>query len=107
MMKHFVTFFILLIALTSCAFFQRTETLDKVKGGLDCIEYKDKIAWKVISEKFGAPNISPIPEPGTDLSKNVRIYKDKIIIFYTERQEVEEGEKVRFKEIVSKIEICK
>jgi hypothetical protein len=41
------------------------------------------------------------------LSKNVRIYKDKIIIFYTERQEVEEGGKVRFKEIVSKIEICK
>lgn len=29
------------------------------------------------------------------------------IIFYTDRQEVKEGEKVRFHEVVNKIEVCK
>ncbi len=106
-MKTFLGFFILAITLASCAAAIQSNKLDEVKAGLNCMEYKEGIAWKEIKEKFGAPDIAPIPETGTDLSKNTRIYKEKIIIFSTERQEVEEGGKVRFKEIVSKIEICK
>lgn len=106
-MKSFFGFLILAIVLASCAHTIQSGKLDEVKAGLNCIEYKEGIAWMEIKEKMGAPDIVPMPEPGTDLSKNTRIYKDKIIIFYTERQEVEEGGKVRFKEIASKIEICK
>lgn len=106
-MKSFFGFFILAIVLASCAATIQSGKLDEVKAGMNCVEYKEGLAWKEIKEKMGTPDIAPLPEPGTDLSKNTRIYKDKIIIFYTERQEVEEGGKVRFKEIVSKIEICK
>jgi hypothetical protein len=56
---------------------------------------------------MGSPDIAPIPEPGTDLSKNARIYKDETIIFYTEMREVKEEGKVRFQEVVTNIEICK
>jgi hypothetical protein len=65
------------------------------------------MSWSQLSQAVGPPDIAPAPEPGTDLSKNTRIYRDKIIIFYTGMREVKEDGKVRFKEIVTNIEICK
>lgn len=88
------------------ATFQEQKTLSQVKANLDCIEYKEGISWKQISEKLNSPDIAPIPEPD-NLSKNTRIYSDKTIIFYTELKEVKKGSKVRFYEIVNKIELCK
>ncbi|MDP2753225.1 MAG: hypothetical protein Q8P40_02410 [Nitrospirota bacterium] len=105
-MKHFVIVLLGVILLTSCATFQE-QTLSQVKANLDCIEYKEGINWGQISGRFGTPDVAPLPEPGMDLSRNTRIYKDKVIIFYTERQEVKEGERVRFHEVISKIELCK
>jgi hypothetical protein len=106
-MKRFTIFLFIAIALTSCATLQNPATLGHVKEDLDCIRYEKGLDWKQISEKFGNPDIVPLPEPGTDLSKNTRIYKDKVIIFYIERQEVKEGEKVRFHEVLTDIELCK
>jgi len=106
-MRNSISLFVIVVALSSCTTFQSPKTLDKVKAGLDCIEYNEGIGWKQIYEKFGTPDIAPIPQPGQDLSKNARVYEDKIIIFYTERQEVKEGEKIRFNEVVTKIEVCK
>lgn len=105
-MRRFAIFFIIVITLTSCTTLQKPKTLDQVKAGLDCIEYKEGMDWKQISDKFGTPPITPLPEPGTNLSKNARGYKDMTIIFYTDTQEVKEGEKVRFHEVVNKIEVC-
>jgi len=107
-MKHFTIFFAIAILLTSC--YNATagsQTLGQVKADLNCIEYIKGIDWKQISEKFGTPDIAPLPEPGTDLKENTRLYKDKIIIFYTEIQEVKEGDSIRFHEVVTKIEVCK
>ena len=104
-MKRIAIIIVIAIALTSCATLQPPKTLGQVKSNLTCFEYKDGIYWKQISEKIGAPDIAPLPESGTDLSKNARVYKNMTIIFYTERQEVKEDEKVRFHEIVKKIEI--
>jgi hypothetical protein len=106
-MKRIVIIVIIAIALTSCATLQTPKTLGQVKTNLVCFEYKDGIYWEQISEKIGAPDIAPLPESGTDLSKNARVYKNMTIIFYTERQEVKENGKVRFYEIVKNIEICK
>lgn len=106
-MRCLAIFFITTIFLTSCATIQKPKTLDQVRADLDCIEYKEGIDWKQIPQKIGSPDIAPLPEPGTDLSSNTRVYENKIIIFYIERQEVKEEGKVRFQEAVTKIEVCK
>ena len=106
-MRYLAIFFSIAIILTSCAALQKHQTLDQVRTDLDCIEYKEGIDWKEIHEKFGNPDITPLPEPGADLSSNTRVYKNKIIIFYIEKRKVQEGENVRFQEAVTKIEVCK
>ena len=106
-MKHLAAFLVLAIALTSCAYFQHPQTVGQVKEALDCIPYGKGMGWKQISEKFGEPDFAPLPEPGPDLSRNTRAYKDMWMILYVERQEVKEGEKVRFQEVVTDMEICK
>lgn len=106
-MKFFAAFFAIMIILTSCATFQKPKTLEEVRANLDCIEYKDGIVWKEIVEKFGNPDNAPLPEPGTDLTKNARVYKDHTVIFYASLQEIKEEEKIRFHEVVNKIEVCK
>ena len=106
-MRRLAAFFILAIFLTSCAYLQHSQTLDQAKADLDCLPYERGMGWKQISEKFGKPDLAPLPEAGSGLSKNSRIYKDQVIIFYTERQEMKQGKKIRFQEVVTRIEICK
>ncbi len=106
-MKHLAAFLVLAIVLTSCAYFQHPKTLGEVQADLDCLPYGKGMGWKQIFEKFGGPDFAPLPEPGSDLSRNTRAYKDTWMILYIERQEVKEGEKIRFQEVVTGIEICK
>jgi len=106
-MKRFVMIFLMAIFVTSCAHLQSTKSLEQVKADLDCILWKKDIEYKQISDKFGSPDIAPLPEPGTGLGRNTRVYRNKTIIFYTELQEFKEGEKVRFHEVVTGIEVCK
>jgi hypothetical protein len=105
--KRYVILFIIIIGLSSCTTLQQPKTLSQIKSELDCIQYKEGMSWNQVSQVMSPPDIAPIPEPGTDLSKNTRIYKDKIIIFYIEMKEVEEEGKVRFQEVVTNIEFCK
>ena len=93
--------------LMACSTLSRQETLSGVKAELECIEYKDGAAWEQISDKLGVPDVAPLPEPGTGLGKNSRIYKNTVTIFYTDLREIKEGEKVRFHEVVTNIEVCK
>ncbi|HEX9666348.1 MAG TPA: hypothetical protein VGA95_07275 [Thermodesulfobacteriota bacterium] len=83
-----------------------TETLEEAKSGLVCVEYKDNLTWQKVEELLGEPDEFPLPQPDQDLSKNARVYKSKNVIFYTERREIQEGEKVRFQEVITKIEVC-
>ena len=106
-MRRLTILFIIVIALSSCTTLQKPTTLGQVKSALDCTQYKEGMSWNQVSQVMGPPDIAPIPEPGTDLSKNSRIYKDEIIIFYTEMREVKEEGKVRFQEVVTNIEFCK
>jgi len=105
--RRLTVLFIIVIALSSCTTLQKPTTLGQVKAALDCIQYKEGVIWNQISQVMGPPDIAPIPEPGTDLSKNTRIYRDKIIIFYIEMREVKEEGKIRFHEVVTDIEFCK
>ena len=106
-MKRFTIFFLIAIVVTSCAYLQHPKTLGQVKADLDCIAYQKGMDWKQISEKLGDPDIAPLPKPGSDLKENARGYTRRVIVFYTELQEVKEGEKVRFHEVVTDMEVCK
>jgi hypothetical protein len=105
--KRVTILIIIVFTLGSCTTFQKPATLSQVKSGLDCIQYKEGMSWNQISQVMGSPDIAPMPEPGTDLSKNARIYKGKVIIFNTSMKEVKEEGKVRFREVVNSIEFCK
>jgi hypothetical protein len=106
-LRRVTILFIIAFALYSCTTLQKPVTLSHVKSGLDCIQYEEGMSWNQVFHVVGSPDIAPIPEPGTDLTKNARIYKDKTIIFYTEIREVKEDGRVRFQEVVTKIEFCK
>ncbi len=103
-MKRTAIFFILVIFVLSCA---KYVAVGEVKEGSTCLEYKEAMDWEQVAQKFGTPDITPIPEPGTDLSANARGYKNMKVIFYTKRQQVNEDGKVRFKEVIYKVEVCR
>lgn len=63
--------------------------------------------WQEVTKAFGAPNVAALPQPGTKLSENTRTYRNMSVIFYTKSQEFREEGKLRFKEVVYKIEVCK
>jgi hypothetical protein len=105
--KRVTILIIIVFALSSCTTFQKPVTLNQVKSGLDCVQYKEGMSWNQVSQVMDSPDIAPIPDLGTDLSKNTRIYKEKIVIFYTGMKEVKEEGKVRFREVVNGIEFCK
>lgn len=106
-MRRFAIILLMSVFVTSCAYVQSPKPLEQVKVDLDCIKWEKDIEYKQISEKFGPPDIAPLPEVGTSLGRNTRVYKNKTVIFYTELQEFKEGEKVRFHEVVTVIEVCK
>lgn len=107
-MNQLTVFLVIAILLTSCANVTAgSQTFSQAKAELNCVEYANEIDWRQVSEKFGAPDKPFLPEPGSDLTKNTRLYKDKIIIFHTETREVKEGERIRFHEVVTGIEVCK
>jgi len=105
--RRLAILFAIAIVLSSCTTLQKPATLGQVKSRLDCIQYKEEMSWNQVSQGMGTPDIAPIPEPGTDLSKNTRIYEGKIIIFYMEMKEVTEEGTVRFREVVTNVEVCK
>jgi hypothetical protein len=106
-MRRLSILFIIVIVLSSCITLQKPTTLGQVKSALDCIQYKEGMSWSQVSQAIGPPDIAPIPDPGPDLSKNTRIYKDKMVIFYIEMKEVKEDGKTRFQEVVTDIDFCK
>jgi hypothetical protein len=106
-MKRLAPFVLLIVLIPACALVQQSQTLGRVRADLECILYEKGMGWKQISEKLGGPDITPLPEPGTGLTKNVRGYRDKVILFYVEKREVSEGEKARFQEVVTAVEVCR
>ncbi len=106
-MRRLTILFIILLALSSCTTFQKPTTLGQVKSTLNCIPCREGMSWNQISQVMDHPDIAPIPEPGPDLSKNTRVYRDKIVIFNIEMKEIKEDGKVRFQEVVTNIEVCK
>jgi len=109
MKTHFASILISAsIFLASCAILPDTDptTLEEATSDLACIEYKDNLTWQEVEKLLGEPDEFPLPQPDEDLSKNARIYKSKNVIFYTKRQEIQEGGKVRFQEVITKIEVC-
>lgn len=106
-MRHLALILIASFVLSSCATWQKPKTLEQVKANLICIEYENGIAWAQIRERLGAADVAPLPEPGTNLQSNSRVYKNKWIIFSVENADVQEDGRTRFREIANKIEVCK
>jgi hypothetical protein len=106
-MKRWAIFFIAWAwALTSCAAISPPKTLTGIKEGLNCIPYEKGMDWKRIAETLKAPDTAPLPDPGAGLSRNARIFTHPVVILYVENEEFKEGEKVRFREVASGIELC-
>jgi len=97
---------ILAFSLFSCALTTETRTLDDIKAELNCVEYTHGMQWKAIQEKFGNPDVAAMPSAGRKLSQNARIYRGKTVIFHTELRRVEAEQRVRYEEVIIKLEIC-
>jgi hypothetical protein len=63
------------------------------------------VKWKEVEENFGEPDYAPLPS-GESLSENSRVYRDKIIIFYTDRKRIKADGKTRYEEVITNLEIC-
>jgi len=98
---------VILLAACSCATGKSGKTLTEVRAGLECFRYEKDVPWDAVAESLGQPDMAPLPDSGTDLSKNTRIYTNRIVILSVERQEVSEGKKVRFREVVTGLEVCR
>lgn len=103
-MKKIAALLFVVIIISACA---APQTLGQAKENLTCIEYKEGMDWQAVAGAFGRPNGAPLPQAGTKLSENTRIYRSMSVIFYTKSQEFREEGKLRFKEVVYKIEVCK
>jgi hypothetical protein len=107
-MRRMVVLCILVFLLvSSCAVGKSGKPLTEVKAGLECIQYEKGMRWEAVAATLGQPDVAPLPEPGTDLSKNTRVYMKRTVILSVERQEVTEADKVRFHEVVTGLEICR
>ena len=95
------------LVLSSCAIFQKPKTLEQVKADLVCVEYADGMTWGEIRDRLGNVDVAPLPEPGTNLQKNSRVYKNKWVIFSVENREFSKDGKTRFREIANKVEVCR
>lgn len=103
-MRRLSVLLLVTLLLMSCT---NQTVLSHVKEGASCLEYQAGMDWDQVANKLGPPGIFPKPEAGTDLSMNARGYNDMVVIFYTKREQVKENGKIRFKEVVYKIEVCK
>lgn len=97
--------YLVLTVLSGCAGLDKTVNLEEYKADRDCFVYEGEMAWKDVEEAFGEPDQLPLPS-GESLSKNARIYENKILIFYTEQKRIKIQGKIRYPEVVTKLEIC-
>jgi hypothetical protein len=105
-MRRYAISFLVILFLNSCIAMAAPKSVGEVKEGLTCLEYQADMGWQQVAQKFGEPDIAPKPEPG-DLSQNARVYKGMTAIFYTKRQQLKEGDRLKFVEVVYKVEFCK
>lgn len=97
--------FLVLIVLSGC-FSNKTVKWDEYRAGLRCFTYEPQMWWKDIKETFGEADRYPIPT-GESLEKNTRIYEDSVVIFHIDRKKISVDGKIRYEEVVKKVEICK
>ncbi len=102
---NFSLIVILALGLTTCTPFSRTKTLDQIKSDLDCFIYRGGMKWQAVEGKFGEPDFAPVPA-GSKLSQNTRIYTGRTLIFYTGLKKTIEGGKIRYEEVITRLEIC-
>jgi hypothetical protein len=103
-MRRWWALLLLLAMVTSCP---GQTMLRESTGKTPCVEYHQDMSWNRVAAQFGTPDLLPRPEPGTELSQNARGYRDMTVIFYTKRQQINEAGKIRFEEVIYKVEICK
>lgn len=101
---YLVSFFLLLIS--SCTSLGSAQTPEDTKARLDCLDPSNELQWEEVERQFGKPDETPIPAPGS-LFKNIRIYKDKFVVFHVDKKEIIEAARSKFAEVVIKIEVCK
>ena len=108
-MKRLAAVFVITAMLTcSCAsLLTETRSLSKVKADLVCVPYEKGMRWDTVyGELSQDPDIISPLEQGID-SKYARGYKKITVILNVEKQQVQEGNKFRYPEIVTGLEVCR
>jgi hypothetical protein len=95
-----------LFLLLSCAALGSPIRLEDIKARLDCVGDAKTLPWEQVARRFGTPDETPIPAPGS-LTRNTRIYKNTVVIFHVETQETTEAGRPKFFEVVKQVEVCK
>lgn len=109
MRKRIINTYLMLLTLlfffSACSLSNESVFLDEIKSDLNCFAYEDGLRWQIIKDALGEPDFTPLPS-GESLSKNTRVYQDKVVIFHTELSKIKVNEKTRYEEIISRVEIC-
>jgi hypothetical protein len=95
-----------LFLIPSCASLTSQRTLEEVTAKLDCVTFSDELPWEQVKASLGREDEAPMPGPGS-LSKNARVYKDKVLILHVDTKETTVAGRSMFVEVVKKIELCK
>lgn len=90
----------------ACSTLGGERTLDDVKARLECVAYAEELPWEQVTRSLGRVDEAPIPGPGS-LFKNVRVYRDRVIIFHVDTKEIQEAGHSRFVEVVKTVEVCR
>ncbi len=103
---HACVTLLLSLAVVSCAGPGSTRSLEQVRAGLDCVQYKEGLAWDQVRTVFGEADEAP-PPSAESLFKNARVYMGKTIIFHTDRRKIEESGRATYIEVIAGIDLCK
>jgi hypothetical protein len=109
-MRKRVGFFIIAVMallLSGCVHCTSDMRVGEIKAGLSCVTYRGDLGWKQVAEMLGEPDCFPRPEPGSQLTANTRVYQRALVLFSTGLKEVQEGDKTRFVEAVTGLEVCR
>ncbi len=97
----------LAVFLAGCAHCASDMRVGEIKAGLSCITFSGDLNWKQVADALGEPDCFPRPEPDSGLTANTRVYERALVLFSTDLKEVQEGDKTRFVEVVTGVEVCR
>ena len=103
---RFLLLLVCFFCLSACCPFKQAATVSDLKARYECLEISENMEWKTVQDAFKDPDETPRPD-AQSLHKNLRAYHDRIVIFHTDLKESEIDGKRVFREVVTRVEVCR